>query len=224
MAPTLGYWNIKGLAQQIRLLLKYCNVEFEDKVYDFGPGPDRYSENWLKDKFNLGLDFPNLPYYIDGDVKLTQSKAIMAYIAKKYGLFGKTPEEEVKVYFLMDEIADFNIDFIKIGYVATDDDNYQKMIKEYLSNLDSKLEKYEKYLSKNESGKWLLGENISCPDFNMYEVLDKHRFLKADVLDNFPTLNAYMANFENIPSIKEYMSSKEFIKWPLCGPMSKFGS
>jgi hypothetical protein len=25
----------------------------------------------LTDKSNLGLDFPNLPYYIDGDVKVS---------------------------------------------------------------------------------------------------------------------------------------------------------
>lgn len=43
---------------------------------------------WLADKPNLGLAFPNLPYLIDGDVKLTQSLAIMRYLARKAGLFG----------------------------------------------------------------------------------------------------------------------------------------
>ena len=27
---------------------------------------------WTDIKYSLGLDFPNLPYYIDDDVKLTQ--------------------------------------------------------------------------------------------------------------------------------------------------------
>jgi glutathione S-transferase len=43
---------------------------------------------------NLGLDFPNLPYLIKGDFKLTESIAIAKYIAKisdKKNLLGKTP-------------------------------------------------------------------------------------------------------------------------------------
>jgi glutathione S-transferase len=37
----------------------------------------------MDEKFTLGLDFPNLPYIIDAekDVKLTQSMAIMRYVA-----------------------------------------------------------------------------------------------------------------------------------------------
>ena len=46
--------------QPIRLLLAYAGVEHEDKRYNFGPAPDYDSSEWLKDKFNLGLDFPNV--------------------------------------------------------------------------------------------------------------------------------------------------------------------
>jgi len=40
-------------------------------------------------KHSLGLDFPNLPYYIDGEVKLTQTNAILRHISRKHGLDGK---------------------------------------------------------------------------------------------------------------------------------------
>jgi glutathione S-transferase len=54
----LGYWNIRGLAQQIRYLLKYAGVEFIDKRYEFGEGatlqePELLLKNWIPDKFNL---------------------------------------------------------------------------------------------------------------------------------------------------------------------------
>ena len=32
---TLGYWQIRGLAQPIRALLVYLKVNFEDKQYKF---------------------------------------------------------------------------------------------------------------------------------------------------------------------------------------------
>ena len=40
---------------------------------------------FVRDKFNLGLDFPNLPYIIDGDVKLTEFSAISSYLVDTYG-------------------------------------------------------------------------------------------------------------------------------------------
>lgn len=69
MAPVLGYWNVRGLTSSIRNLLHYKEAEFEEKLYYFC---DEERKEWLADKSSLDLDFPNLPYYIDGDVKLTQ--------------------------------------------------------------------------------------------------------------------------------------------------------
>ena len=66
-------------------------MEFEDKQYTNG-------EDWFKnDKVNLGLSFPNIPYLIDGDFKLTESIAIAKYIIKRSGrteLLGKTLQDE----------------------------------------------------------------------------------------------------------------------------------
>ena len=52
--PVLGYWKIRGLAQPIRLMLGYADVEFEDKMYEQGDGPEFSRDAWLKEKFTLG--------------------------------------------------------------------------------------------------------------------------------------------------------------------------
>ena len=57
--PTLAYWDIRGLAQPLRLVLAYAGVDFVDKRYN----PSERAV-WLSDKPNLGLDFPNIPYYM----------------------------------------------------------------------------------------------------------------------------------------------------------------
>ena len=50
------------LAQPIRLLLEYTGTKYVEKKYVFTLD----MAAWLKEKFTLGLDFPNLPYYIEG--------------------------------------------------------------------------------------------------------------------------------------------------------------
>lgn len=72
MAPVLGYWNVRGLTSPIRNLLRYKEAEFEEKLYGFS---EEERKEWSADKAVLDLDFPNLPYYIDGDVKLTQVRS-----------------------------------------------------------------------------------------------------------------------------------------------------
>lgn len=83
-------------AQPIRLLLEYLGENYTENKY----GP-RDVAKWQEEKSNIDLDFPNvsfidfyigicdcfsfqLPYYMDGDFHLTQSIAIIRYIADKH--------------------------------------------------------------------------------------------------------------------------------------------
>jgi glutathione S-transferase len=74
---TLGYWQIRGLGQVPRLLLNYTKANWKNKFYT-----DR--DTWFnKDKKNMSLSFPNLPYLIEGDFKITESMAINRYIINR---------------------------------------------------------------------------------------------------------------------------------------------
>jgi len=62
---TLGYWKIRGRGQVPRLLLAYTNAIWEDVQYTA-------PEQWFgADRNSLKLDFPNLPYLIEGDFRIT---------------------------------------------------------------------------------------------------------------------------------------------------------
>ena len=76
---------MRGRGNQVKHLLAYIGVEYEFKQYEVGGPPDFSRQAWKDEKFELGLDFPNLPYFIDSDgTKLTEYRAIMKYIAKKW--------------------------------------------------------------------------------------------------------------------------------------------
>ncbi len=42
---------------------------------------------------------------------------------------------------------------------------------------------------------WLIGEQITYPDFHLYEMLDQHRQLDPDCLKAFPNLEAYIDRY-----------------------------
>ena len=52
---VFGYWAIRGLAEPSRLALHYTKTPYTEKFYYQGDGPEFSREDWLKEKFNLGL-------------------------------------------------------------------------------------------------------------------------------------------------------------------------
>ena len=49
-------------------------------MYIRGPKPEYNNEMWLGDKFSLGFDLPNLPYFIDSEeIKLTEMILVTMY-------------------------------------------------------------------------------------------------------------------------------------------------
>ncbi|ESO90540.1 hypothetical protein LOTGIDRAFT_233779 [Lottia gigantea] len=206
--PKLGYWKIRGLAQPIRFLLNYVGEEFEDVQYEQGEAPGYSVEEWTKVKYTLGLDFPNLPYYIDGNVSMTQSNTILRYIGGKHDLLGKTVKEKVACDMMTENAMDFRNGVVRLVY----NPDYKKLVGDYFKNLPDTLTKFENYLG---SKPWFAGDKITICDFPMYELLDQQRIMSPGCLDKFPKLCSFLNRFEAEPKNKAYMSGPNFIKRPI---------
>lgn len=115
-------------------------------MYELGDAPFyNKNPEWVKDKEDgLGLDFPDvsvflvfrdcgsklsfprimvflhppvqLPYYIDKDVRLTQSMAISRYLARKHGLVADSEEAEVRQDLAEYQLLDFRAALVKLAY------------------------------------------------------------------------------------------------------------
>jgi glutathione S-transferase len=217
MAPVLGYWDIRGLVEPIRYLLHYVGAEFEDKRYNIGAAPEYDRSEWLNEKPTLGLDFPNLPYYIDGDIKLTQSTAILRHLGRKNNLVGKTEEEQIRSEVAEQQAVDIRQSLVKVAYNTAE---YATLREELLKTLPDTLQLVAKFLGTNQ---YVLGENVSYVDFLLYDTLDFVRLFEPTLYEAVPVLSEYLTRFEALPAIDTYLKSGQFKRLPIFGPMAAFG-
>uniref|UniRef100_A0A7N5JPN1 Glutathione S-transferase n=1 Tax=Ailuropoda melanoleuca TaxID=9646 RepID=A0A7N5JPN1_AILME len=214
MAMILGYWDIRGVSEgaaglggkethggrkcaavgtnttRMFLLRAGCSSALHSGLSFSAPDYDR--SQWLNEKFKLGLDFPNLPYLIDGAHKVTQSNAILRYIARKHNLCGETEEEKIRVDILENEVMDTRLYFARMCY----NPDFEKLRPGYLEGLPDKLKLYSQFLGKRP---WFAGEKLTYVDFLAYDILDLHRIFEPKSLEAFPNLKEFMARVEVIP-------------------------
>ncbi|CAG2117287.1 unnamed protein product, partial [Medioppia subpectinata] len=170
------------------------------------------------DKSSLGLPFPNLPYYIDGDLKLSQSLAILRHLGRKHGLVA--PDEAGRA---RQEVVEQQLEDIRLALfmVIMADDWEAKRADYSTGTLEPQLDLLVKYLGANN---WLTGGQLSYVDFLAYETLDWLKRFTPDTIGKFPTVGQYLDRFEALPAIKTYQSSGDYKQWPLFGPIVKWGS
>jgi glutathione S-transferase len=177
--PVLGYWAIRGLAQPIRYLLAYAGVNYKEVLYQ-KPNEAEGTNEWLDVKEKLREDYPliNLPYYQDEQVKLTQSMAILQYLAKKYLPSDKSDAELARIDMVAFEARDVRW-------------------------MDPKSERVGHLVNYLGDQKWICGD-FSYADVMFYEMII-HLWRKDEqIYQRFPTLEEYVKRFENIPNIKKY--------------------
>ena len=209
--PLLGYWNIRGLAEPARLMMDYCGMNYEDKRYDD-------SNDWLSEKFNLGLDFPNLPYFIDGDLKLTESTAILKHIARMHStLLPITEEEKDKCDMLEGVVTGVRNEYAKMCYMPDFVVNKNNFFDAYLP---AKLDLIDDYLDKN---KWLGGDRLTYVDFMCTELLDAIELMEPRAFDKFENILVYLHSFFQIEKISAYRQSSLFRKYPVNGKVAHWG-
>ncbi|KAM8926179.1 glutathione S-transferase Mu 1-like [Lycaon pictus] len=182
-----------------------------------GDAPDYDRSQWLNEKFKLGLDFPNLPYLIDGAHKITQSNAILRYIARKHNLCGEMEEEKIRVDILENEVMDTRIYFARICYSP----DFEKLKPEYVKAIPDKMKLYSQSLGKRP---WFAGEKLTYVDFLVYDILDPHRIFEPTSLDAFPNLKEFMARFEGLKNISAYMKSSRLVPGPLFLKIAMWGN
>lgn len=95
---VLGYWNIRGLAERIRLLLEYLKFPYDQQLFTPETANDWFTN--LKPEYAKKNPAANLPFLLDGDKIICETGAIIVYIchkANRADLLGETVDDQVQI-------------------------------------------------------------------------------------------------------------------------------
>ncbi|KAG5181664.1 glutathione S-transferase Mu 3-like protein [Tribonema minus] len=204
--PTLGYMDARGIAEPIRCLLHYCNVNFNDKRY-----PDKAA--WLREKHALGLPFPNLPY---AGVKLTQTTAVLQHIGREQGLVGKSPAQVAEIDMLTHVALDMANGLICLCYSTPD--QYHENLPNFIKQIPTWLDPLDAYLGTKD---WFAGE-LSTADFVLYDRLSVFNAFQPGCVDSHASLKGFMERFRGLKVVSEYLASPEHMTRRVFGPESNW--
>ena len=166
---------------------------------------------WFDKKFTLGLPFPNLPYLIDGDMKVCQSMAVLKYVANKrpdLNLMGHDERSRAECAMIESEFADAKAKMTSLMY--REGQGIGDTIPYLETELPRQLNLFELFLGTK---KWFAGENLTIADFLMREYLDCAVLFSGNselLSASYPQLTGFKTRFEAIPPIAGYLSSDRF--------------
>jgi len=233
---TLGHWKSQGPASAARMMLVFGDVDFENVMYEATATEDGYDvSSWTKAKFNLDLDFPNLPYLIDNKtgLKLTASKSIYRYLAKQFAI-GVQDDGNMAIADMVQEMigevmgvegpSNRSAPFIALSYGdfsgKYSDELWEENKAKYLEGMPSLLKDLESFMANK---KFVTGHQISYADFSLYYLCLTHNALDPEFSKRFPNLSAFGARFAALEGMERWHCT-EMSRLPFNNVMAKFGS
>ncbi|XP_052430866.1 glutathione S-transferase P-like [Carassius gibelio] len=204
MAPyTLTYFPIKGRCGALKMLLADKEQQLKENLVT--------REEWMKGDKKASYLFGQLPKFEDGDLVLYQSNAILRHVGRKHGAYGKNDCEASLIDMMNDAVEDLRQKYIKLIY-----QEYETGKEAYCKDLPNHLKPFECILSKSKSG-FLVGDQISFADYNLFDLMLNNKVLCSTLLDSFPTLKSYVDKIAARPKIKALLECENFKKLPING-------
>ncbi|XP_027712148.1 glutathione S-transferase P-like [Vombatus ursinus] len=202
---TITYFPVRGRCQATRMLLADQGQTWKEDVVTL--------DTWMKGDLKATCLYGQLPKFTDGAFTLYQSNAILRYLGRKHGLYGKDDQERALLDMANDGVEDLRNKYLVLIY-----QNYDEGKDKYVKDLPAQLKPFETLLKQNQGGKaFIVGDQISFVDYNLLDLLLIHQTLAPGCLDTFPLLSAYVARLSSRPNLKAFLASPQHTGLPING-------
>jgi len=156
-----------------------------------------------------------LPYLIDGETKLTETVAIMQYIARKWqpALLGENAAEVGRISMLLDKVNALKGKSTSQCYMTGDAEAIIESCRPLLA----------KIVECMGNSEWIAGANLTWLDFYFAELVDLLNAISDGLFHaEFPTMQAYWDRFIALPNLAEaWADDTKCMKVPFNNKMAK---
>lgn len=200
----LSYFPLRGRAEAIRITFAVAGVEFDDILVN--------PEEWFTKLKHSGLSpSGQLPILeVDGTV-LTQSKAILSYLAKEFNLAPEGNLQQAQADSLAHVVNELETTLTE-AYGEKDPERKEKAMKTATEEvIPDKCGYFEKILSANKNG-FFISEKLTYADIVVFTFLNSY-FMKGKAegipegLKKFPSLSAWYERVRTQPKILEKLKN-----------------
>jgi len=199
----LHYFKGRGRAETTRWMLAISQINFKNVAIE---SPEALAALRATDK----LPFDQMPLLeIDG-LNLSQSSAMIRYLARRGHYYGETDLDALWCDMIAGAVADFAETALQAAFQAT--------IEGAVETLKGRFEKFgpkfEARLVENGTG-FCVGEHLTFADIVLAEALTGYLEWVSDLLVNTPLLAALHAHVLDLPGMAAYLNSAQ--RYPMAG-------
>jgi len=197
---TLTYFDTRGRAEQIRLLLAECGATYTDIRIT----RETWADSDLPQKTPLGV----LPILEHNGRIIGESIAIMVYLAKIYERWPTKPDTEAIALMILTASDDLRRSLDQVRFAP--DDHLKKInTKKLLDVLVKKLPHFEKLL---EQDGFFTSGRITAADICFWDVLNQisdesEQFV--EVISNMKEIYSFIQRIGSLPRVSRYIQSRK---------------
>jgi glutathione S-transferase len=193
----LHYFKGRGRAETTRWMLAINRIAFENV-------PIETPEALAALRATGKLPFDQMPLLEINGLKLSQSSAMIRYLARLGGFYGESDTDAVWCDMIAGAAADFAEAAMQAAFQPTEDIAIAAM----RTRFEKFGPKFEARLRQNGSG-CCVGARITFADVVLAEALSGYLEWCPDILGDTPLLNALHERVSNDPGIASYLHSAQ---------------
>ena len=199
----LYYFKGRGRAETTRWMLAINRIAFENV-------PIETPESLAALRATGKLPFDQMPLLEINGLKLSQSSAMIRYLARLGGFYGESEIDAVWCDMIAGAAADFAETAMQAAFQPTED-----IAKAALRTRFEKFgPKFEARLTQNGSG-CCVGDRMTFADVVLAEALSAYLEWCPDILGDKPLLDALHERISNEPGVARYLHSTQ--RYPPAG-------
>ena len=194
--PQLLYFDIRGRAEPVRLLLEELAISYQDQQITLEEWPARKATT----------PFRRMPVYSVAGQQIPETYAIMNHLGRQYDLLGNSEAAKIRCDVTVEACRDYG-NRVANAFGAQSGPASQR--KEFINIVQpallSDLQNY--YLARDSQTIHWAGDTLTIADFVAFHLLEGLANQFPETLGEFTALSNFHGEFSQRPRIKSYLAS-----------------